>query len=738
MRTRTVLVITSGLVLALLLSVSQAGLASVRELTSARPVGGFLSPAAAAGCRSFAAARCGADGPGTSASKDRVTITGTISWTAKSADLGPGYSGGDVQTGTFTIDEESTVPGPIIGTRWTSKGSAYTVTDALNEGYTVDGCTTTTTGNTSASGSLVDPDKSAANHWHNIGVGWGPPYYPWAGFSIGVNADEVRTTTVSGSTCGSAPPPYTDNLTFLPGCANNPIGVGTGAISGKFKGKGDNGTISITCKQKSGTVISTADGTLKVTTKPPVAQVAAARFASLSDAAPGTPGLPVIKDDGTSQVLDHNWGPETCPGLAKPKDYDWLACASGGTPDKDWPVIYSAKDALKIDTVVLTSDSKHTDAKLTATATIGGRTLTLPSTGLSSTKVDGKHDLTASGLTFKGDLPAAPGVDQLAIIWTVTTAGGSAPAGVSASPVYLTAAPYHPPADMPSGIKIPVPPYISLLEVGTQAAAGQAGPEAVFHAILEKFATRDIAHPVLDPETGQVKDGSDFLYYTNGYTTIGDWWNHSAGSCPGFNLFLATNSGHCGNWAEYLAAVLAYQGIPARYIRLGKEPGFYPGPDPGSGTTCPTEPAAVDCYAWMLIGPSLWSFTTKNSAGPYPYEDTLSVANGKVTVSGNAFTYTPSGAAIAQGQVRTPPEMFATGDHAIVDTDWGYADPSYGQPQDASPYSAIAPYESSAIAGFAVIYAEVKGSFVPLLPGDINMCVGTPCEFRAVPYKHPG
>lgn len=736
MRTRTVLTMTGGLVLTLLLSMSQAGLAGVRELPSARQAGGPRAHPLDTQCN---ATDCAADQRRMSTSKDRVTITGTISWTAKSTNLGPGYTGGDKESGTFTVDEQSTVPGPIIGTQWTSKGSAYTVTDTLNEGYTVDGCTTTTTGNTTASGSLADPDESRANHWHAIGVGWGPPYVPWAGFSIGINADEVRTTTIGGSDCGSAPPPYTDNLLILPGCANSSIGVGAGAISGKFKGKGDNGTISIKCTQTEGTVLSTADGTLKVTSKPPVAQAAAVRFASLAKTAPGTPGLPVIKDDGTSQVMDHGWGPETCPGLARPKDYDWLACAAGGTPDKDWPVIYSARDHLKIDTVVLVSSSKLTDAKLTATATIGGQTLTLPSTGLTSTEVDGKHDLTADGLTFKGDLPGEPGVDQLAILWTVTTAGGSTPAGVSASPVYLTAAPYKPPAGMPgSGIKLPVPPYMSLLEVGTQAAAGQADPETVFRAILAKFATRDIAHPILDPETGQVKDGPDLLYYTNGYTTIGDWWNHPFGYCPGFDLFLATNSGHCGNWAEYLAAVLAYQGIPARYVGLGNESGFYPGPAPGSSATCAKEPAVADCYAWMLIGPPLWSFTTKNSAGPYPYEDILSVTDGKVTVSGKAFTYTPSSAAIAQGGVRTPPEMFYTGDHAIVDTQWGYADPSYGQPQDASPYLSITPYEKSAIAGFAVIYAKVNGSYVPLLPGHIGTCAATPCEFRAVPYNPPG
>src|SRR5262249_47680447 len=73
--------------------------------------------------------------------------------------------------------------------------------------------------------------------------------------------------------------------------------------------------------------------------------LAAVRFGPLTADNPGTPGLPVIKDDKLDKdgradpVTDHQWGPQTCAALADPKAYDWLDCDSSGTPAKDWPVI---------------------------------------------------------------------------------------------------------------------------------------------------------------------------------------------------------------------------------------------------------------------------------------------------------------------------------------------------------------------------------------------------------------
>jgi hypothetical protein len=394
--------------------------------------------------------------------------------------------------------------------------------------------------------------------------------------------------------------------------------------------------------------------------------VTAVRFAPVKAAKPGTPGLPVIKDDGPSTELDHQFGPASCAGgLASPSSYDYLNCASpaSGGPDKDWPVIYPAGSGLTIDQAVFTSATPLTSPALTATATIGGQTLTLASTPLTSAAVGGHYELSASDLAFTGTLPATPGLDQLAISWTISAGGTTVPA-FSAHEIYVTAAPYV----TPTGATEILPPYVSLLDVGTKAAAGASGPQAVFNAIWKQFDTLNIAHPILNPVTGLTTSGPDFQYYANGYQTIADWWNDPIGPCPLFATMLATNSGHCGNWAEFLANALAYQGITSKAVTLDNTD-FYPGPSPDAASHTP-----ADGYAFMLIDPALWSFTAKGT-GPYPYTDSLSVANGQLHVLGGGVTYNPSTTPIAQGQVDTPPEMFFTGDHEIVQTQWGYAGP---------------------------------------------------------------
>jgi hypothetical protein len=465
-------------------------------------------------------------------------------------------------------------------------------------------------------------------------------------------------------------------------------------------------------------------------------EVAAVRFAPVSSQTdPKAPGLPVVKDDGSTPVMDHQWGPTSCPdGLADPQSYDYLDCTSppSGMPSKDWPVIYVAGSALTINQAVFFSQTDMTGAQLTATAAIGGQTLTLPSTALTSTQVNGAYELSASNLTFQGTLPAQPGVDTLTITWTVSSGGGSTVIGVSKHQLYVTAAPYAQPQGTPDANVLP---YVSLLDVGTKAAAGQTSPRAVFNAIWTKFATRDIAHPILDPATGMTSNGPDLDYYTNGYTTIPDWWLKPFGLCPSFPAFLADDSGHCGNWAEMLAYVLAYQGISSKVVDVG-ESGFYLGPKPD--VFFPAEG-----FAYMLIDPKLWSFSSPTATGAYPYEDPITVSGGTINITGSEIVYQPSSTPIAQGEISTPPEMFATGDHAIVEVpQWGYVDPSYGNPSGTTPYSSlVGDYEPTAVAGFAAIFYRVANMWVPMpvtdATGIISTCSKTQCEFRATPYSPP-
>lgn len=470
-------------------------------------------------------------------------------------------------------------------------------------------------------------------------------------------------------------------------------------------------------------------------TLPPQIQLGALRFAAANADDDGTPGLPVIKDDRPKAIEDHSSGPKTCHGLASPRTYDYLDCTvpSTNTPDKQWPVIYVAKKKLTINRVVFFSSGPLKNPMVSATgAMTGGEEMTLPPTKLTQTPTDQGYQLTGSNLTFSGNLPPTPSPGNFYFTWTISDAGVQVPAGSTVHPVYLTAAPYVAPSDT-----VILPPYLTLIDIGTVWGADQKTPKAVFRAIWQEFATRDIAHPILDRVTGEVTDGPDIKYYDNGYTTIGDWWTKLLSRCPAPYAALSMNSGHCGNWAQFLANILAYQGIHASYVDLGDDPDFYPGPEP-------FRRLPAQAYAYMLIGPSLWSFNAKNESGPYAYSDPVSVSGTTMTVTPTHVKYNPSRAPIAQGLVTTPPELFNTGDHAIVRTPWGLVDPSYGMPQGTTPYKTMTAYEKASIAGFAVFYYETsRHDFTPVqlphTPADIvKFCAVNKCEFRAVPNADSG
>ena len=468
------------------------------------------------------------------------------------------------------------------------------------------------------------------------------------------------------------------------------------------------------------------------------AQAAGVRYGTISAIEPGEANLPVIKDDGRVSglphlVADRTWGPDSCAGLTSPKDYDWLRCGTGGVA-KNWPVIDPVNSPLSIDAASFSSNVNLTNSPmLYATATIGKQKLTLfpvPLTSMAGTS-KGTYQLAASG-TFTGALlPAKPGKYQLVITWSLMISTSVLPMGVTSSPVYVTAGKYTAPTD--KGSKIPVIPLVTIVDVGTLAAAGRTSPRTVFDAIWKKFESRHIDHPVLNPATGKVAHGPELRYYKNGYSTIADWFNDTPDHCPAFDEFLASNSGHCGDWAVFLQGALAFQGITSRMVYLSDEPGFYPGPEPEHGD------AAKD-FGYMLIGPSLWHFGKKNASGPYSRADSLTVSDGKIKVGNQAFTYKPSPTAISQGGVRTPPEMYTTGDHAIVATKWGLVDPSYGQPQSTNPYKSIQDFDKTAIAGFAVVFYKEGSDWHPLpLSSRIKaVCATHECQFRATPYADSG
>jgi hypothetical protein len=504
-------------------------------------------------------------------------------------------------------------------------------------------------------------------------------------------------------------------------------------------------------------VTCTANGGNYTFNLTPAAGLAALRFAA-AGADPLTPGVPVIKDNGPHTKVDDLSGPDPCDGVDDPMTYDYLACQSpvpalDGPSAKDWPVIYPAGSPLSINEAVFIANGPITDPVLTANASIPGSGIfpDLFNTPMKEKKVGDVYQLTATKLKFGGDtLPAVVGRDGLAISWTITDSKTQAyiAAGDEHFTVYVTDGTYVPAAG--AGASQVAEPYESLLDVGTEAAAGKSGELAVFNAIWKTFATRQIAHPQLDTVTGGVTYGPTFQYYDDAYGQIADWFNAPIGGCPTFTKFLADNSGHCGNFAEFLAGVLAFQGISAEAIGLGDPvdgfyPGFYPGPDPAKNLG----PAN---YTYMLVGPGLWKFgKKKNAPTNYPYRDNLTVGpHNRIIISGSGVSYS-STKPIAQGPVTDPPMLFATGDHAIVKVSLTgsdvpeFVDPSYGNPQGTPDYITMPDYEKTAIAGFAVIYKKVGSQLFPLKdtgnPFDVaTACKHKPgqhiaCYFQAVPYK---
>jgi hypothetical protein len=558
---------------------------------------------------------------------------------------------------------------------------------------------------------------------------------PSVAFRIISNGDTSMCTFQTTTDWGDG---KSDSQTY-PGGAN-------GATLARFshtydKDKPKTWTLTISSATLTG-ICGSANGTLQFTLLPDLG-TAAVRFAPLADQKTnGTPGQPVIKDDGGSFVLDGESGPASCNDVPSPREFDYLDCGTPlptGSKAKDWPVIYAKGDKLTINQVIFAANGKTPNPVVTATATFvgsGSGTQTLKETALTQKSAGGAggFELAGDNLTFDGVLPDVPGRDELSIDWTVTDkdSGQEVKTVTTDHVIYMTAGKFAPPAGVPGFDK---KPYVTVLYTGIKAASGESGEQAVFNAIWKKFATRDITHAILDGATGVVTAGKTMTYYNNGFTNLSDGFNGDRRGCTALTQMLQTDSGHCGAWAIFLTMVLAFQGIKARTVGIGHEPGFDPGPAPGTG---------ADPYddAYMLVGRGLWHFSHGTASGPYHFADRLKFAGGKVSITGTEVTYS-STKTIAQGNIKTPPEWFVTGDHAIVEVSLSgskWVDPSYGNPQGTGYHPDLSAYEKTAIAGFAVVFEKVGKKLVPLGntyspdSSQLTDCATHTCFFQAVPF----
>jgi hypothetical protein len=376
----------------------------------------------------------------------------------------------------------------------------------------------------------------------------------------------------------------------------------------------------------------------------------------------------------------------------------------------NWPVVVPAGGPLTLDEADFYSPTFAPNAKLEATATVGGATLTLSQQGVRQTQAGNGYKLVASGsLQFSGTLPpGAVGRQTLQIQWKLTSDAGAVTI-TSSHAVYVTANRYEAPiAHTPRAfVSTENGPYLSIVDLGTTAAAGSSDPASVAKAIWQRFTSRGIPQMTLDPATGSVTPtGKTFTYYGDRYHSEADYFNQPS-SCPTLVGFLENpDDGHCGDWAWLMEQALAYQGVPSSDVLVGDEPGFQPGPAPLGQS-----PFA---HSYMLIAPWLFrggatvpATLDDGLSNPFVFGNRITSNGGRLATSGHAFRFNPGSQTIAQGKVSFPLGMFQVGDHHLVyvSATGTFFDPSYGNPQGGNGYSSVHDWENASVDGFAVLYA---------------------------------
>ena len=385
----------------------------------------------------------------------------------------------------------------------------------------------------------------------------------------------------------------------------------------------------------------------------------------------------------------------------------------------------------------------------TIKATVLNSKLTLPPSPL-VTLQSGQTVRNQSPLKFSGSLPAKPGKYELTIKWTAVRGTDTVPVGSTKLTVYITDGTSTPPGGLPLAQDVPA---LSLINFGSLAAA--KSPGSVVIAITDALGDKAVYQPSLDTQTGAVSSHGPLLsYYHNGWALSCEW-NGAKGACDrtatcqGLPDVLTTGSLHCGDWASYGAVMFAFQGVMARYVDVGDDHNFYPGP-PADGSS-----SSTGHYGYMLVAPWIFGHPfTGTCAGhtftlppPYKYVDALkfdSKSAGTLapcSAGGQlGLTFAPSNA-IAQGQVHTPPGMFTIGDHAITYADGQYIDPSYG----TGPFTTMKQWESASIEGFALLEKLVSGPhgehLQPINAGyntTVSQCKDITCYFIAEPEPKGG
>jgi hypothetical protein len=381
-------------------------------------------------------------------------------------------------------------------------------------------------------------------------------------------------------------------------------------------------------------------------------------------------------------------------------DAQWVDCSPAfpdGTPEKSWPVVFERSTKVTLSEVRLKIKDPTIDlgdSTVTGTTTVGGATLTFSSGPVSPQG----GDFVITNLTSDNVLPDAVNSFPMTIQWTVQHGTTVFNAGSSTIPIYLTLAD-------PS-----FAPYLSLEALTSAAAANQTTESGVFNSIWTGlFSAQGPSalhiHPQhLDPASGTVTADSQTLQYWTPWTLASDYLAlDSQQTCshlttPGLLEYLVSR---CGDWANFLANIMAVQGITTVHpdsVLSPEVPGTFPkfpNASPPRGTTFGDEFMLIKNWIWPGAAtggdrnfPYLTTDTVRLSALGQPIPDT------GILGSNPEFNDAPG---VPGQNDPNPPGWFTYGDHAIDVYNNMVYDPSYG----LGPFPSIGAWATSALAGFA-------------------------------------
>ena len=339
----------------------------------------------------------------------------------------------------------------------------------------------------------------------------------------------------------------------------------------------------------------------------------------------------------------------------------WLDCNGfpDGTPERVWPVTAVRGRRLTIPSVRFHADQNALPPGTTLKADItvqglpngAGATLhvSTPFTGT----VDNQYgETTLTNLETQESLPSVTAAVSLVFDWRLEAGDVRFEAGQSRHPFYLLQGDPVPPGAA-SGHR-----FLSLVDLGTRAAAGATSADTTFTKIWQQFENRTLHLQVLDQATGSLTTGVVLSYWTP--WSVRAFIENSYDATCSARLVedaLQTSVGRCGAWAQILVATVALHGVAAEAVRVGNEPGW-------SGLALPAN-------TYMLVKSWTWG-TPGNKYPDYPYEIRDVLGIGLLVAEAN-YGGTP-----AQGGNNLPPGLFVSGDHDIVKYQGSYYDPSYG------------------------------------------------------------